>query len=492
MVRTHFDSPIRVFRADSAGEYLSRELRGFLSEHGILSQFSCPGAHAQNGVAERKHRHLLETARALMIASSVPPHFWAEAVSTATYLTNIQPSSALQGGIPLEKLCGQPPDYSNLRLFGCACYVLLAPRERTKLTAQSVECVFLGYSAEHKGYRCWDPVGRRMRISRDVTFDESRSFFPHPSSTSSPADSLLFLTFPDAPIHASIPLPVSSSRLEPSYEDSASSYVPPLTQVYSRKPCVMEPSKGTSPIASPRYNLRDRNLVRIRPEDRYGYVATVLAEPSSYQDAVVHQEWKHAMAEELAALERTGTWDLVPLPSHARPITCKWIYKVKTRSDGTLERYKALLVARGFQQEHGRDYDETFAPVAHMTTIRTLLAVASARHWNISQLDVKNAFLNGELHEEVYMRPPQGYLVPEGMVCRLRRSLYGLKQAPRAWFQRFSSVVLEAGFSASAHDPALFVHTSPRGRTILLLYVDDMIITGDDVEFIAFVKARLS
>jgi len=198
------------------------------------------------------------------------------------------------------------------------------------------------------------------------------------------------------------------------------------------------------------------------------------------------------MAEEIAALERTGTWDLVSIPAHIRPITCKWVYKVKTRSDGSLERYKARLVARGFQQEHGRDYDETFAPVAHMTTVRTLLAVASVREWSISQLDVKNAFLNGELREEVYMQPPPGYSVPEGMVCRLRRSLYGLKQAPRAWFQRFASVVTAAGFSASTHDPALFVHTSSRGRTLLLLYVDDMIITGDDPQFIAFVKARLS
>jgi hypothetical protein len=197
------------------------------------------------------------------------------------------------------------------------------------------------------------------------------------------------------------------------------------------------------------------------------------------------------MAEEIAALERTGTWDIVPLPSHARPITCKWIYKIKTRSDGSLERYKARLVARGFQQEYGRDYDETFAPVAHMTTVRTLLVVASVRAWAISQLDVKNAFLNGELHEEVYMRPPPGYFVPDGMVCRLRRSLYGLKQAPRAWFQRFASVITAAGFTPSDHDPALFVHTSSRGRT-LLLYVDDMIITGDDAEYIAFVKARLS
>jgi hypothetical protein len=123
--------------------------------------------------------------------------------------------------------------------------------------------------------------------------------------------------------------------------------------------------------------------------------------------------------------------------------------------------------------------------------MRTLLAVASVRHWSVSQLDVQNAFLNGELSEKVYMQPPPGYSIPDGMVCRLRRSLYGLKQASRAWFERFASVVSAAGFSPSAHDPALFVHTSPRGRTLLLLYVDDMIIIGDDPEYIAFVKARL-
>ncbi|KAK1664393.1 hypothetical protein QYE76_052552 [Lolium multiflorum] len=218
------------------------------------------------------------------------------------------------------------------------------------------------------------------------------------------------------------------------------------------------------------------------------YGLSVVSEPTSYRDAERHPEWQLAMAEEIAALERTGTWDLVSPPSGVRPITCKWVYKIKTRSDGSLERYKARLVARGFQQEHGRDYDETFAPVAHMTTVRTLLAVASVRRWSVSQLDVQNAFLNGELSEEVYMQPPPGYSVPDGMVCRLRRSLYGLKQAPRAWFERFASVVTAAGFSPSLHDPALFVHTSPRGRTLLLLYVDDMIITGDDPEYIAFVK----
>jgi hypothetical protein len=121
MVLTQFSTPIRVFCVDSAGEYISKQLRGFLAGQGTLAQFSCLGAHAQNGVAEHKHRHLLETTRAMIIASSLLPHFWAKAVSTSVYLINIQPSSALQGCIPLERLSGRSPDYSTLRLFGCVC-----------------------------------------------------------------------------------------------------------------------------------------------------------------------------------------------------------------------------------------------------------------------------------------------------------------------------------------------------------------------------------
>jgi hypothetical protein len=145
-----------------------------------------------------------------------------------------------------------------------------------------------------------------------------------------------------------------------------------------------------------------------------------------------------------------------------------------------------------FQQQYGRDYEETFAPVAHRSTVHTLIAVASVRRWAISQLDMKNAFLHGELHEEACMHQPPGYSVPEGHVCRLCRSLYGLKQAPRAWFERFTSVVIATGFVSSQNYPALFVHTSPHGRTFILLYVDDMLITVDYSDYIAIVKARLS
>ena len=145
--------------------------------------------------------------------------------------------------------------------------------------------------------------------------------------------------------------------------------------------------------ACPRYNLGDRNT--IHPEDKYGFPSmnAVVSEPVTYQEAASIPEWQLAMSEELAALDRTGTWDLVPLPPHAIPITCKWVFKIKTKLDGSIERYKAHLVARGFQQTQGLDYDETFAPVAHMTTVRTLIAVAASCSWTISQMDVKNAFL---------------------------------------------------------------------------------------------------
>jgi hypothetical protein len=294
----------------------------------------------------------------------------------------------------------------------------------------------------------------------------------------------------------------------PSTSTSSSSYSskPPIIQTYiCRSHSISTAGPDTDPVPDSCTNHNESNDVfnqgyrlcdhgTIEPLDRYGFpqAGVAIVEPTTYQEASGILEWQLAMIDELAALERTGTWDIVPLPSHVDPITCKWVFKVKTKSDGSIERYKARLVARGFQQTQGLDYDETFAPVAHMTTVRTLIAVAASSSWTISQMDVKNAFLNGDLQEEVYMHPPPGVDTPSGHVCRLRRALYGLKQAPRAWFERFISVITAAGFSSSEHDPALFVHVSPKGRTLLLLYVDDMLITGDNLEHICHVKQHLS
>lgn len=218
-----------------------------------------------------------------------------------------------------------------------------------------------------------------------------------------------------------------------------------------------------------------------------------LVEPASYEQARHDPHWLAAMHSELDALEANHTWTLVPLPLHQRPIGCKWVFKIKYHSDGTIERYKARLVAKGFTQREGIDYKETFAPVAKLITVRCLLTIAAVRSWSLHQMDVQNAFLHGALHEEVYMLPPPGYRRQgETMVCRLHKSLYGLKQASRSWFQRFSSTIQEVGFQQSHADYSLFTKVCGHSITVVLLYVDDMIIAGNNEEAISQLKQFLS
>ena len=212
---------------------------------------------------------------------------------------------------------------------------------------------------------------------------------------------------------------------------------------------------------------------------------TSLQEPQTFHEASSNPLWKQAMKEELDALHKTRTLDLVDLPSGKSVISCKWVYKIKTQSDGTIGHYKARLVARGFTQEYGIDYEENFALVARLSSIMTLIVVSTARKWPLFHMDVKNSLLNGELSEEVYMKLPPGYYHPPGFphrVFRLRRALYGIKQAPRAWFEKFISTISQHGFSGNSFDTTLFLRRSGHGITILLLYVDDMIITGDDMQ----------
>ena len=193
--------------------------------------------------------------------------------------------------------------------------------------------------------------------------------------------------------------------------------------------------------------------------------------------------WKSAVLEEMNALKKNGTWEVVELPRHKKIVGCKWVFTVKCKADGSVERYKARLVAKGFTQTYGIDYQETFAPVAKINSIRVLLSLAVNSNWSLHQLDVKNAFLNGDLEEEVFMDLPPGFEGNHGKnkVCRLRKSLYGLKQSPRAWFERFGKAVKHYGYHQSQIDHTMFFKHSSTGKiAILIVYVDDIILTGDD------------
>ncbi len=250
----------------------------------------------------------------------------------------------------------------------------------------------------------------------------------------------------------------------------------------------------------PRRSTRERQPVQRLICDgyvarHYAYMAKVVqdVEPICFEDAIGHALWDKAMDEEMAALDANKTWELVPLPEEKKAIGCKWVYKVKHNSDGSISRYKARLVAKGYAQTHGIDYEETFAPIAKMATMRAVIAVVASRGWVLHQMDVKNAFLHGELQEEVYLDQPPGYedMSHPNHVCRLRKALYGLKQAPREWHDKIAKCLVTIGFRMLDADHSLYVRKSDEGIVVITIYVDDLIVGGDNEKEVEHVKSLL-
>lgn len=212
-------------------------------------------------------------------------------------------------------------------------------------------------------------------------------------------------------------------------------------------------------------------------------LALFSSDPIYFEDAVKHEHWRLAMESEIKEIERNDTWDLTDLPAGAKIIGLKWVYKTKLKENGELDKFKARLVAKGYVQQQGIDYTEVFAPVARMDTIRMIVALAAQRGWSLYQLDVKSAFLHGELKEDVYVEQPRGYELKKcpQKVYKLKRVLYGLKQAPRAWYSRIEAHFVSQGFERCYSEQTLFIKTKEGGKIIIVsLYVDDLMFIGND------------
>ncbi|CAN0870467.1 Retrovirus-related Pol polyprotein from transposon TNT 1-94 [Linum grandiflorum] len=510
MIQTQFNRRVKMFRSDPGGEFTSSALHQYFRDNGILFQQSCPGVSEQNGLVERKHRHVLDLTRALLLESRVPPQFWVETVRTVVHLINSQPTPVLSQTSPYEQLYGKLPDYSRLRVFGCSCFVLLPKKDRNKLSAKTVRCVFLGYSDHHKGYVCYDPIHRRIHIAYHVIFLEHLFYYhnPPPPLTPTPPHLPHFFdeSIPHLPATISTAATMSTDTISPSphHIPSSSSHSPisstPSTPISTASPLhnlpsspIQPPTIATPPIQPRRSSRSTQGIPPSRFTDYVSYSTDVVSVPTSYKQAYADPNWNAAMHDEFHALHENHTWTVVDRPHSALVIGSGWVFTTKFNPDGSLERYKARLVAHGNRQEYGLDYDETFAPVAKMKSVRVLLALAAQSEWPLYQLDFKNAFLHGTLKETVYMEYPPGFPKPTpNAVCLLHRSLYGLKQAPRAWFETFQSLLLTSGFQQSKNDPSLFTKTSPRGITVLLLYVDDMILSGSDTQGISEIRSILS
>jgi hypothetical protein len=212
-----------------------------------------------------------------------------------------------------------------------------------------------------------------------------------------------------------------------------------------------------------------------------------------FEQVVGNPKWDNAMDEEMAALDANATWELVALPEDKKTIGCKWVYKVKHNVDGSVNRYNARLVAKGYAQTYGIDYEETYSLVAKMTTIRVIIVMATTKGWSIHQMDVRNVFFHGDLQEEVYMEQPPGYVDQThlNLVCRLKKTLYDLKQAPKVWSDEIGQYLVTSGFQTSNANFSLYVKKTDHGIIVIVIYVDDLIITGDSDEDIFDLKKLL-
>lgn len=470
---TEFGRKPKVIRSDRGGEYTSKALLWFYKEEGIVPQFTVPYSPQQNGKAERKNRYLVEMTRCLLLDSGLDKSFWAEAMKTANYIQNRVPTST-HGRTPYELWFGERPDLSNMHVFGSRAWVQIPKVKRTKLESTSTCMRFIGYASQQKGYRFWDPVQKQCVISRDVKFVElNNGSYQHEKDTM---------------VHAS------------NQDHSSVEEVPASVFVQENEEAgIIQESESTEPQALRRSTRKKGGVIDpFIKQNYYLYLADEKSqEPCSYGEAIASNEadkWKEAMNAEYDSLKNNNTWDLVELPQNRTAIGCKWVFKRKADEDGRSTSYKARLVAQGFAQRYKMDYDEVFAPVVKASTVRLLLAIASVARFQVRQIDVKSAFLNGDLEEEIYMKQPEGYTDRKDSekVCRLKKSLYGLKQAARSWNQKLTAILSQIGFKQSDEDECLFVMEGRSSIIYLCCHVDDMMIVGKDERELVSIEEELA
>ena len=473
-------------RCDNGTEFINSELKSFCADKGIKLETTVRYTPEQNGAAERLNRTLLDKVRPMLAGASLPKNLWAEAVVTANYVRNRSPVSG-RDNTPFELFFGKKPDVSHLRTFGARVYTLTPKQLRNKLQPTSEPGRFIGYPASTKGYKILLDDGRII-LSRDVKFVEQGA----PSRTQDDAPDLGDTSDneEETPKPVGAPPNTPGGPSDGDGHDHGDGAPPPEPRppVPGKRPKRAATEVPASVWRDEGYKItgRKRNLAGS------AHLA-LIHEPATFQEALASDDadlWRKAMDDEIASLLANNTWTLDKPPSNVKPIPVKWVFKVKRDSAGNVERYKARLVAKGFKQQEGIDFEEVFAPVSKYTTLRALLALAASQDLEIHQLDIKTAFLNGELEEEVWVQQPPGYESGNDLACHLHKSLYGLKQAPRAWHAKLKEELEAIGFAPSAADPALFIKSSDT-PIYLLTYVDDILVITRDKQALIDTKASI-
>lgn len=510
-VTAHVGQRVSILRCDNGGEYLSKNLKDFCRHKGIHIEYTVPYSPEQNGVAERMNRTLLDKARSMIHGQGLAKYLWGEAVLTAVYLTNRSPTSSLKNEMknltPAEMWYRKKPDISKLRIFGAIAHVHVPKEKRGKLDSKSMKTIMVGYG--NNGYRLWNEEKRQLIIARDVIFEEIfEKESKQPSNTAAAKEWIPAKNGDDHYEQGSSHIRLENQTVELneniSIDNVSNENESGLDGVVEDQDTV----EGIIDTADTEQYADDRQLRNARERKRptwhedfdMSYMALnaenfVEDIPINFEDIARRPDkdlWMKAIQEEVDALHKNSTWELTDLPPGRRAIQSKWVFKIKRNEENSIEKYKARLVAKGCSQRPGFDFNETYAPVVKLTTVRIVLALAVRFDLHIHQMDVKTAFLNGTIREEIYMKLPSGFKSNEQKVCKLKKSLYGLKQAPRMWNEEFDQYIKKFQFHRCESDYCLYVKIQQTFRFYLVLFVDDLLLVSDSIEEIDKMKTILS
>ena len=371
---------------------------------------------------------------------------------------------------PYELWKGHAPNLKYLKVWGCLAKVGLPSFKIDGIGSKTFDAVLIGYVENSAAYRFMRLSDHTLCEYRDAAFFEN--IFP--LNKSALHDS------PSTVTSSSVPIPLPNIHVD----DNG-----PRKSKRRRK----ETSFGPDFVTAFLIELNDLNEL----DETFISLHMLEDDPKTYDEAISSLDasfWKDAINSEIESIMSNHTWELVDMPKGNKAIGCRWIFKKKLKVDGSVDRFKARLVIRGFTQKHGIDFFDTYSPVTKIATIRALFALASSYKLLVHQMDVKTAFLNGDLDEEIYMEQPPGCEVPgqENKVCKLKKSLYGLKQAPKQWYEKFHKTILSFGFKVNGSDACVYSKLFGSDCAIICLYVDDMLIFGSHINAINLTKQFLS
>ncbi|KAL8109911.1 hypothetical protein AgCh_025854 [Apium graveolens] len=496
---------VKRLRSDNGTEFRNATLSEFCKGNGIVQEFPAARTPQQNGVVERKNRILVEAARTMLQDAKLPTSFWEEAVNTACYTHNIYLINKAYSRSPYSIMSKRKPTVKHLHVFGSKCYILKDNSEYVgKFDSKVFEAIFLEYSLEKTAYTVYVIDEKKIMESTYVTFDDDKcpglEWLDDNEVEALAFKNLNIDSDSDGEVEVNAQQMMNEETTEQeNHGNGSSSQTPEFVSTNSggereegstSHTNNEENDEGISQQTHTRKWDRSHSREAIIGDPTAG-VRTRSAttnecihacflfqiEPKKIDEALLDPDWISVMQEELDQFERSKALKLVPAPKNRSIIGTKWVFRNKMDENGIVTRNKARLVAKGYSQEKGIDYDETFAPVARLEAIRIFLEFTAHSNFKVYQMDVKSAFLNGELEEEVYVQQPHSFEDPKfpNFVYKLLKALYGLKQAPRAWYDTLSDFLLKHGFTRGTIDKTLFYKKYGKDMILVQIYVDDII-----------------